>query len=311
MIVQIQVQKIKQLTGHNAAVYALDRGPEAHHFLSGAGEGWVAQWDLRDPELGQLVAKVDRNIFSLCYLKENNQLVIGNMDGGVHWVNIDHPEKNKNIAHHEKGVYAIERIGEWVYSLGGAGRISRWSAAEQRSLESLHLSNQSLRCVAYSAARNELAIGASDHAIYRLDATTLDIKERVNKAHDNSVFTLQYSPNGQHLISGGRDAHLKVWALEPVLTPISSQPAHWFTINHVAIHPKVPIFATASRDKTIKIWDLDTFALLKVIDAEKFGGHRHSVNRLLWSADNNFLVSASDDRSIIIWQIECSVEKTL
>ncbi len=159
--------------------------------------------------------------------------------------------------------------------------------------------------MAYSSKRNELAIGASDHAIYLLDATTLEVKEQVQKAHDNSVFTVQYTPDQQRLISGGRDAHLKVWDLQPQPTLISDQSAHWFTINHIAIHPKEAIFATASRDKTFKIWDLNDFSLLKVIDKTKYDGHNHSVNRLFWSAYNDYLISCSDDRTMIVWEIDC------
>ncbi|MBK8425147.1 MAG: hypothetical protein IPL27_03820 [Lewinellaceae bacterium] len=57
-------------------------------------------------------------------------------------------------------------------------------------------------------------------------------------------------------------------------------------------------FATASRDKTLKIWDSATFTLLKVVDTIRDGGHINSVNRLLWLPE--CLVSASDDRSAIL-----------
>jgi WD40 repeat protein len=84
---------------------------------------------------------------------------------------------------------------------------------------------------------------------------------------------------------------------------IKSQPAHLFTINNIAFHPTEPIFATASRDKMIKIWDLNNYKLLKVIDVIKFGGHINSVNKLLWSTFNNLLISVSDDRTVIVWKI--------
>ena len=54
---KIKTTKIAQLTGHNAAVYALANGVQDQHFISGAGEGWIVEWDLEAPELGQLLAK--------------------------------------------------------------------------------------------------------------------------------------------------------------------------------------------------------------------------------------------------------------
>jgi len=67
--------------------------------------------------------------------------------------------------------------------------------------------------------------------------------------------------------------------------------------------PDGKLVATGSRDKTIKIWNAQNFGLLKVIDTQRNGGHINSVNTLLWSSFNNWLISGSDDRSIIIWDV--------
>jgi len=298
----LTVKKIAQLTGHNAAIYTLAPDEQANHILSGAGDGWVVRWNLDDPETGRLIAKVETNIFSMYPLLERKQVVVGNMNGGVHWIQLDEPERTKNIAHHKQGVYGIEKIGEHIFTLGGNGMLTRWSIEEARTLESFQLTNESLRSIDFSAKRNEIAIGASDNHIYLLDAESLALKAKI-PAHENSVFTVKYTPDNEHLLSGSRDAHLKVWDLYKQKT-INAQPAHWFTINHIAFHPQGHWFATASRDKTIKIWDTATFQLLKVIDTFKYGCHVNSVNRLFWTPYNNYLLSASDDRTIIIWKIE-------
>ena len=62
---KISVHKIAQLQGHKASVYALAQAKDERHILSGAGEGWVVQWNLDEPENGNLIAKVEGNIFSL------------------------------------------------------------------------------------------------------------------------------------------------------------------------------------------------------------------------------------------------------
>ena len=298
----MKIKKKAQLTGHNAGIYALSDSSSDHTFLSAAGDGWIVEWDLDNPDLGRLLAKVETKVFSLCNLKKEKIIVAGNMDGGLHWVDLEQPDKTKNIAHHQKGIYDIKRIGDFVYTAGGEGKLTRWSISEMKSLESYHLANQSLRCIVFSMKRNELAIGASDNCIYFLDIPTLELKHRIEHAHDNSVFCLHYSPNGEQLLSGGRDAHLNVWDLENGYTKISSQPAHWFTINGIVFHPEGHLFATGSRDKTIKIWDAKTHRLLKVLELNRDGGHLNSVNRLLWHAHQNTLISCSDDRTIILWQ---------
>jgi WD40 repeat protein len=299
---KFQIEKLAQLTGHNASIFALSKDQNPRHYLSGAGDGWIVRWDLDEPENGRLVAKIDTQVFSLLYLPKWDKAVIGDMNGGVHWVPLQAPDDTKDIAHHQKGVFAITQIGDHIYTAGGQGMLTRWSAEESRSLDSLQLSRQSLRCLAYAPKRNELAVGSSDNSIYLLDADSLTLKHHLPDAHNNSVFSLHYTPDESYLLSGGRDALLKAWQLdkgEP--QAISSQPAHWYTINSIAFHPSGKWFATGSRDKTIKIWDADNFQLLKVLDTVRSGCHVNSVNRLLWHDYHNYLISASDDRSMIVW----------
>lgn len=297
------IRKTAQLTGHNAAVFALAPGEQPNAFFSGAGDGWIAQWNLDEPDTGRLTAKVEAQVFSLLHLPELHILIAGNMNGGLHWINPGHPDRTRNIAHHRKGVFDLIRVEDFVFSAGGEGLLTRWATTEARSIESLHLSNRSLRALDYCASRRELAVGASDCSIYILDADTLDIRRTLSAAHDNSVFALRYSPDGRYLFSGGRDAHLRVWDCRRDFAPVSAQPAHRYTINCIVFHPDGHIFASGSRDRTIKIWDAHSFQLLKVLDTIRDGCHINSVNALLWSGHNNTLISGSDDRSIILWQV--------
>ncbi len=299
----LNVKKVAQLTGHNAAIFALAPSTDARHFLSGAGDGWVVQWNLDAPELGRLVAKVETQIFSLLNLPDLHTIVVGNMNGGVHWINLEQPEKVRNITHHDKGVFGILRIGAHVFTIGGDGKITCWSAVEARSLESFYLSNQSLRSLDFCPARQEIAVGASDNSIYLLDSSTLNLKNKIESAHANSVFALKYSLEGRYLLSGGRDAYLKIWDTQQDFQLVFDQPAHWFTINHIVFDPVGRWFVTASRDKTIKIWDAYNFTLLKVLEVVRDRGHVNSVNRLLWVDDRCF-ISAGDDRTMILWEVQ-------
>ncbi len=317
----MDVTKIAQLTGHTGAIFAITEGGDEQHILSGAGDGWVVEWDLAQPDVGRLVAKVERNIFSLLFLKNQNKIIAGDMDGGVRFVDLAEPTLIRNVAHHGgKGCFDLKIIDNQLLTIGGDGILTRWSLAENRSLESIQLSHKSLRCFDYSKEKNELAIGASDGSVYFVDATSLELKNVWKKVHDNSIFAIRYTPDSAYLLTGGRDAHLKLSILDKnteggifdkkndLSNVIESLPAHLFTINSIVFHPKNPtLFATASRDRTIKIWQLDTqtpkLHLLKVIDTIRHGCHIRSVNRLFWSNYNDYLISASDDRTLIVWQV--------
>lgn len=123
-------------------------------------------------------------------------------------------------------------------------------------------------------------------------------------AHDNSVFTLQYSYDGNILLSSGRDAHLKIWDVKSDYLLVETVVAHMYAINNISFRPDGKYFATCSMDKSIKIWDAQSFRLLKVIDKARHAGHATSVNKLLWTNYQDRLVSASDDHTLSIWDIQ-------
>lgn len=296
-----QLKKKVQLTGHNGSIFSVIADQQAGHILSGAGDGWVVRWSLAEPDLGKLIAKVETQIFSMCLLAGQNRMVVGNMNGGVHWVDLDAPDNTRNIAHHQKGVYAIHQIGDHVLTGGGDGIITRWDSLSGKSLESLQLSTSAIRGIDFSPQRNELAIGASDHSIYFLDATDLSLKRSIPKAHDSSVFCVRYSTDDQYLYSGGRDAQLKVWELGTSPKAVVEKAAHWYTINDLALSPDGAYLATGSRDKTLRIWRTSDFQLVKALEVVRDQGHVNSVNSLLWLPSGE-LISASDDRRLIVWQ---------
>lgn len=299
---KVQLRKIGHLTGHKASVFAIAEGFGPHTVLTGSGDGWIVQWDLRQPGEGKLLAKVEGQIFAITVLREQRVIVAGSYAGRIHFIDLKNRDNLKIVDHHPKGVFAILEVGNHIFSAGGDGVLTKWSDDFQ-PVESILLAKNSLRSIDYSKERNELVIGSSDGNIYFVNPDTLKMVGRILEAHDNSVFTARYLANNI-ILSGGRDAQMKVWQLGEKVNCLSSQSAHWFTVNDIAIHQQKRIFVTASRDKTMRIWDADDYTLLKVINKEKNEGHVNSVNKLFWSTYKDYLISVSDDRSVAIWDID-------
>ena len=301
----LSVTKIAHLTAHSGSVYALQQNPfQPHSFFSAAGDGKVIRWNFNEPDKAYLAAKVDSNIFSLCTLQPN-RLLLGQMQGGIHVLDLNNKKEIRNLAFHTNGVFdiAVSLNGKVFFAAGGDGVLSVWDATNFELLKSTKISDKSIRTLIIDELQHKIYAGCSDNFIYMLNYKTLEIINRW-EAHKNSVFTLCLSPDGKYLLSGSRDAYLNIWEVENNYQLISSQAAHLFTINHITYHPSGKWFATAGRDKHIKIWSAENSTLLKVIDKEKCDGHVNSVNRLWWSNCNNYLVSCSDDRTVMIWDIK-------
>ena len=304
MKIDLKLHKI--LEGHRAAIYALGAN-SAGQLLSAGGEGWVVAWDYQHTDDGQVLAQVEANIFALSTLAQDEELVLGDMYGQVYWLNLPQKTTLHRWQAHQKGVFALLRQNNQVYSLGGDGVLGLWDVDKRRLRQSLQLSAQSLRCLVFDPQTDSLIIGGSDGCIRVLDAQTWALRQVLPQAHEPSVFCLSLSPDGQWLWSGGRDARLQRWERDAQgLWQLEQRsPAHWFTLNALCWHPGGEILFTASRDKSLKVWSARDFRLLKVLDRSKFPqAHTHSVNALYCSPCGRYLCSAGDDRRILVWAIE-------
>ena len=287
--------------GHKAAIYALAAldGLDDGSVYTGDGEGVVVRWQPAHSNDGVLYAQVPETVFSLLFLPTQNKAMIGTIHGNLYAVDAVSHQLLKTVAAHRKGIFRLFWLRNTLYSLGGDGKLTTWEMSVLLPKETLHLSQKSLRGYAYNG-KNDLAITAADGTIFVVDTLLMQVTHTLLQAHAPSAFTVAYSPCGKYLMSGGRDALLKIWTVADY-TLYHVIPAHIATINDLVFAPSGNFFATASRDKTIKIWHAQTFALLKVLDS-KYGGHTRSVNQIRFGNDNT-LYSVSDDRTLIQWEI--------
>ena len=299
---KVTVNKLQTLRGHNDAIYTLT-GYDQSHFFSGAGDGMVALWDLSQPENGQLIAKVPASIYALAYEPDSGQLVVGQNFEGIHYIDVASKKEVKSLKINDKAIFDLQFMGSKLLVGSGGGEVFVVDWQNNTILKRVALSTLSARTIAVHPGGEEFAVGYSDHRIRIYDSDSLSLKKEID-SHTNSVFTLKYSPDGQYLLSAGRDAHLKIWAVGATYEMADDIVAHMYAINHIHFSPNGKHFVTCSMDKSIKVWDASAFRLLKVIDKARHAGHGTSVNKLFWSSFEDQLVSCSDDRTMSIWDIK-------
>jgi len=297
----IDVHLLSKLKGHRGAIYKIIQGENNGSVISAGGDGWMVSWTPDESIDGTLIAKDEDNIFSLLKL-DNDQLLAGTLQGNLLQINPKTTQARK-IVHHKKGLYDIVLHHQDLWTLGGDGNLTKWNSSSLLPTDTYRVSNKALRKMALHPKWQIAAIASSNGSIYLFDLETDRVFHQIDQAHQGAVFCLQFSADGHALYSGGLDATLRSWSTDQWELQ-KEIPAHWFTINDIAIHPKGHLLATASRDKDIKIWALPDLELLKVIDYAKYQTHQHSVNTLLWSPDGNSLISGSDDRSICVVEIK-------
>jgi len=90
-------------------------------------------------------------------------------------------------------------------------------------------------------------------------------------------------------------------AATPHIRPRATLTGHTEAVTAVRFSPDAQFLASASGDRTIKIWSVATSKLLATFGEDPTTGHKLGISDVAWSHDGALLASCSDDRSVKIW----------
>ncbi len=287
--------------GHTSGVYDLIKLTDKT-FLSASGDRLVVSWNIDQPEQGNLIARASDSIYSICYLEDKNELLIGQAKGEIHIIDLSNNQEKKLLKVNEKGIFSIveNKSKSKVYILGGDGVLSVLSTVDYSLIFKQKISSMKLRSIFFDEELNKTFVGCGEGMFYVFDDDTMEATYSNQLSKQGFSINVITNYTDEVILCGGRDAHLR-WIHKKDYTVVNAIPAHNYAIYKISFSPDKKMFATASRDKTLKIWDAATQEILQRIEHSN-DGHLNSVNTLVWM-DDNTLVSAGDDRSINIWRL--------
>ncbi len=281
-----------EFSDHTGPVYALTA--HGNTLYSTGADKFVVRWNLSQLKQDNFVVRVENSAYAILHLQNLPFLIIGCSNGDLHIVNTISNEEVKFIQHHKTAIFSIYEIPEKNLLLTGdsEGNLSVWNNEDFILLLQIPLNSGKIRSIIHS--KNELIVGSKDGKLRFFDLEFFNLSEEItiNKEGIQSIVQLNES-----LLIGGYDGYIYIFNVKSK-SVISKIPAHKGPIYSL-MKINEDCFVSASRDKSIKIWDSKT---LKVIDKKEFksGGHRNSVNNIIQLNKNSF-ASCSDDSRIILW----------
>jgi WD40 repeat protein len=175
--------------------------------------------------------------------------------------------------------------------------------------------------LAYSAD-SRLVAGCINTVANKFDVIVVDAKRGETLATiggysstGNSLCgSVSFDANDQMVWFGGADGSLRGWSIDALIglkdTTIDTAEriftGHTDSVMSLAISPDGRQMATASWDKTIKLWDYATGQVIQTLDE-----HTAPVWGVSFSPDGKELATSAEDGTIRIWDLETNQETIL
>lgn len=171
-----------------------------------------------------------------------------------------------------------------------------------------------ITCVAFHPIFSSLASGSEDTTIKIWDWELGEL-ERTVKGHTKAVLDVDYGgPRGGTLLAScSSDLTIKLWDPSDEYKNIRTLPGHDHSVSSVRFIPSGAagnptsgnLLVSASRDKTLRIWDVTTGYCVKTLQ-----GHADWVRAVTPSFDGRYLLSASNDQIARLWDASSGETKT-
>lgn len=277
------------------AVNAIDCIPDTTHILGAYSNAGVKAWDYKTGSVLYSDAVLPSMYSVCCRPQTSKQLVAaGGVFGDGKIVVMDTENNDSPCMITEPQIVWSVRYnprGTHIASASNDTTVKIWDAHSKNLLHVLEGSKRPTRSVRWSADNEHVAAGSEDGNIYIWNGLTGTL-EKTLQGHKRFVNCVQYSPDGTQLVSGSADT-IKIWNVST-----GAEVRSWVcgTTLSVDYSPDGKHIVSGSTDKTVKIWNADTGALVWTL-----GGHTGFVNAVTYSPDGTCIISGSSDGSIKIW----------
>ncbi|CAN6456318.1 unnamed protein product [Victoria cruziana] len=171
----------------------------------------------------------------------------------------------------------------------------------QTMVKSFEVTELPVRSSKFIARKQWIVAGADDMIIRVYNYNTMD-KVKVFEAHTDYIRCVAVHPTLPYVLSSSDDMLIKLWDWEKgwICTQIFEGHSHY--VMQVTFNPKdTNTFASASLDRTIKIWNLGSPDPNFTLDA-----HMKGVNCVDYftGGDRPYLITGSDDHTAKVWDYQ-------
>ncbi|XP_037091492.1 notchless protein homolog 1-like [Pollicipes pollicipes] len=295
-------------TGHRHWVLCIAWSPDCRLLASGCKSGEVRLWEpVSGKQEGKPLTGHKQWITHICWQplhsSESGQsrlLASSSKDGDVRVWDAQLQRCLRVLTGHRQSVTCLRWGGADLLYSGSQDRSVRvWAATDGAMCRALQGHGHWVNTLALStdyAMRTGAYDPASGDVGHLADKRTDD--EKLAAAKKRYATLLASSGGEERLVSGSDDFTMFLWNPVKGTKPLARMTGHQQLINDVRFSPDARLIASASFDKSIRLWEGKTGKFVAALR-----GHVQAVYMVAWSADSRLLVSGSADSTLKVWSM--------
>ena len=298
-------QTLWESRSHSRSITAIEFLGNGERAASASIDQTVALWDVaKGVEDASRVLKHPSAVTGLAVSRDGQWALTACADRAVRVWELRTGKEQRKLVTGGPAVtgVALSADGRRALTVTGDNKIRLWRTDDGRELSKNGAAGPLLDLAATSllawsatfAADGEriLSVGGAEAHLWN----AADGKLLVTFAPQSAVSSVQYSPDGKTLVTGGWDSAARLWNAATGATLRKLEGAHNRFVNASAFSPDGQRVATASDDGTARLWNVSTGAVMLA-----FRGHTAAVADIAYSPDGKRVVTASADKTARVW----------
>lgn len=339
--------KEQVLSGHSSIVRGTQFSPDGTKLASCSMDGQIKIWDVASAVCETSLIGHRSWVNDVSFSPDGSRVASAGGDGTVKlW---DLSDANGHLILRTSGLPAsclfTDLAGPFAFSSGSGKTVKTWNSTPGREAAVIDLGDAYPRWLCYHAGTSRIAVALSNGTINVYDSIDRELVATL-RGHERDVDSVAFSPDGERIVSGGRDRTVKIWDARSG-EQIFSLDGHQGFVRSVEFSHDGKTIVSGSYDDTVRLWDPKTgneiqklSSLSDVLDVtfspddqqvaigcanqsvtlwsfdfngedpqvRRFTGHRAPVYCVAFSQDGKRIASGSSDTNVKLWDCETGVE---
>ena len=311
------------IKGHRGAVTCIIFHPIYNLLVSGSDDASIIVWECDEFSKEKYAKAHENTVNSLAFDTVGKYLATCSADLSIKIWNFDTLTCLKTLKGHEHTISAIEFTadGNFIFSCSRDKSIKLWDVLTGNCKKTFLGHSDWVRSISLNSKGDLLVSCSDDENIFVWNTQTGNNLYSFN-GHENKIEIVIFVKNSLSISNIYNSDYLEVFNksltnlnngdniekieqnnsnIDSTLHDINKNLIKGLSLgketNKVAINKEYVI--SASRDKTIKIWDVFGSSCIYTIS-----GHDNWVRALVVHPNGKYIVSSSDDKSIRVWELK-------